>query len=153
MNDKYDFASLADVIKAIDALPDSDKKDYNAKMDQIEPAAKAFLRTRTNCELLDMADEQWPSGGHQMSLWDYIGTFCDWYQEETDRRNWPVETDLYKLLQEWGENWAQDEDSIRQRFFALEKQVKGIQKKVDRLLILLKDREFKVDAKSFVEMR
>jgi len=137
MTDKYNFDNYAAILKAIDALPDRNKKEYDVQMDEIEEAAKSFLKTRTNSDLLNMANETVTIEKSEFSLWDYVGSFCDWYQEERDRRNWPIESEVQKLLEEWGEDYATDDDTPRQRFFVLEKQVAGIQKKVDKLVKLL----------------
>ena len=137
MTDKYNFDNYAAILKAIDALPDRNKKEYDVQMDEIEEAAKSFLKTRTNSDLLNMANETVTIEKSEFSLWDYVGSFCDWYQEERDRRNWPIESEVQKLLEEWGEDYATYDDTPRQRFFVLEKQVAGIQKKVDKLVKLL----------------
>jgi len=147
MTDKYNFDNYAAILKAIDALPDSNKKEYDAQMDEIEKAARSFLKTRTNSELLNMANETVTIEKSEFSLWDYIGSFCDWYQEERDRRNWPIESEVQKLLGEWGENYATEDDTIRQRFFAMEGQIRGLQKKVDRIVNLLGKFEVKMSVK------
>jgi len=149
---EYNFASLGDVLKAIASLDEFDKKSFSAGMSQIEIAAKTFLHNRTNTELMDMADEKVMIETDVLSLWDYMGSFCDWYEDEVQMRNWPMEEDLHKLLEEWGENWATEDDTIRQRFFAMEKQVRGLQKKVDKIADLLGKFEVKMSVKDALSL-
>jgi len=141
---EYDFGDHAAILKEIDALPDDDKAAYNEKMDRLEPAARAFLRTRTNSELMDIADLE-------PSIWDYMGSFCDWYKEERGRRTWPESTEVVDLIDDWHEESA-GKDSMRARFFELEKQVAGMQKKVDRIASLLKDAKFTISGETALKL-
>ena len=152
MNDTYNFVTLGDVLRAISLLPEDDKKAYNAGMNELEVAARAFLHTRTNSELMDMADEEVTIDNDRVSLWDYMESFSEWYDEERDRRDWPIAEEVMKVVKEWGENWASDDDSVRQRFFAMEKQVRGMQKKIDRIAELLKDKQFTVTGEQALKM-
>lgn len=142
---EYNFASLADALKAIAALPD-DKPEYNRLMPQIKSEAERFLKTRTNSELMNMADEVVIIEIDEVSLYDYMGSFYDWYNDEVDSRNWPIADSVMKVVKQWDEDWADEGSSFRKRFLEMEKQVKGIQKKIDRILFLLKDTKFTVSA-------
>jgi hypothetical protein len=137
MTDKYNFASLEDVLKAISELPDNNKKVYNTGMDQIEVAGKVFLNTRSNSELMNLADETVIIGGDEVSVYDYMGSFWDWYEAEVDSRNWPIADSVMEVVKQWDADWADDGSSFRKRFLEMEKQVAGIQKKVDKLVKLL----------------
>ena len=137
MNDKYDFASLEDVLKAISELPDNNKKVYNTGMDQIEVAGKVFLNTRSNSELMNLADETVIIGGDEVSVYDYMGSFLDWYEAEVNSRNWPIADGVMEVMKQWDADWADDGSSFRKRFLEMEKQIAGIQKKVDKLVKLL----------------
>lgn len=148
---EYNFASLADALKAIAALPD-DKPEYNRLMPQIKSEAERFLKTRTNSELMNMADEVVIIEIDEVSLYDYMGSFYDWYNDEVDSRNWPIADSVMKVVKQWDEDWADEGSSFRKRFLEMEKQVKGIQKKIDRILFLLKDTKFTVSAEEAMKL-
>lgn len=134
---EYNFACLKDVLTAISALSDDRKAEFNQKMKQIEPAAKAFLKARTNSQLLDMADEEVTIDKDILSIYDYMGSALEWYEEETDSRNWPTDADVAKAARKWDPNWSGEDDYLLDRFLELEKQTKGIQKKLDKVIKLL----------------
>jgi len=149
---EYDFADLTSILKAISGLPEDDKAEYNRCMNQVEKAANRFLKARTNSELMDMAGEVVHIGGDEVSLYDYMGSFSDWYDAEVGCRNWPIADQVMKVVKEWGPEWTSDDDSLRERFFAMEKQVRGIQKKVDRIAELLKDAKFTISGETALKL-
>jgi hypothetical protein len=148
---EYNFASLADALKAIAALPD-DKPEYNRLMPQIKSEAERFLKTRTNSELMNMADEAVIIETDEVSLYDYMGSFYDWYNDEVDSRNWPIADSVMKVIKQWDEDWADEGSSFRKRFLEMEKQVKGIQKKIDRLLKVLDKTKVTTSVSDIVNM-
>jgi hypothetical protein len=135
---EYNFETHADVLKAIDAVYEN-KAHTKEDEANLKTAAELFLRTRTNSELLDMKDLE-------PSIWEY-DKFCDWFYTEEDKRSWPTNdemSDNILTLQEAVLDDFSGDKSIETRLKELEKQVAGIQKKVDRIVTLLESVKFEM---------
>ena len=124
---KYNFSNHAEILEAIDLFYEKSKPtDMRVALNL---AVQEFLLTRTNSQLIDLADLE-------PSIWDYDDMFLDYWYKEIDRRNYPNSQEMKDLLNDWHKEWA-GKDSKLTKFNNLIEQVDGIQKKTDKIVQLL----------------
>lgn len=132
---EYEFTNHAEILKAIEEMYEIDSHPIWEIRKPLDDAIKQFLETRTNCELIDMRDME-------PNFWDTEWLNDAWYKE-IDKRSYPQSQEIRDILNQWHKEWA-DKDSYLFRFEALEKQVNGMQKKVDKIVKLLENFEIKM---------
>ncbi len=122
---KYDFSNHAEILQVLDDAFEQKVKHDPAIMEPVRKGIKQFFRTRTNSELIDIADLD-------PSIYDYYDEVVAVWQSECDRRSFPIESELRKMYHSFSQEWS-DEESFEYKFKELQKQVDGMQKKTDRI--------------------
>jgi len=139
---EYNFSNHAEILEAIDLL--YEKKVSESVRPVLRRAIEDFLHARTNSELIDIGDLE-------PSIWDYNDLFVDTWYKELNKRNIPQSQELKDLLNEWHPHWIGKSSKLTQ-FNTLIEQVGGIQKKLDKLLILLDNRSIRMKIKDALKL-
>ena len=141
---EYNFSDHAEIMKALDELYEIDSHPTAEIRRPLEDAIKKFFQTRTNSELMDLGDLE-------PSIWDHSEWLVNpWYKEWYSRAI-PETENMRELLNDYHEEWA-GKDSIRTRFLDMEKQVQGLQKKLDKVTKLLENFEVKMSVSDALKL-
>jgi len=139
---KYDFSNHTEILQVLDDVFEQKVKHDPAIMEPVRTGIKEFFRTRTNSELIDIADLD-------PSIWDYYDEVAQPYYTECDRRVFPIESELKKMYHSFSQEWS-GEESFEYKFNELQEQVQGIQKKLDRLVKVLGPKKFTLRLKELL---
>ena len=139
---KYNFSDHAEILQVLDDAFEQKVKHDPAIMEPVRKGIKAFFRTRTNSELIDIPDLE-------PSIWDYNDEVTMVWESECERRSFPIESELKKMYHSFSQDWSDDE-SYEYKFKELQKQVQGIQKKLDKIEKILGNRKFTMRLKELL---
>ena len=139
---KYNFTNHAEILQVLDDAKEKKVRGNPAIMAPIHKGIKEYMRTRTNSELIDMADLE-------PCIWDYHNDVVTPWEKECGRRSFPVESTFYKELSKLS-FYYNDDESLEHKFELLQKQVDGIQKKLDRMVKILGNRRITMRIKDFL---
>ena len=139
---KYNFAEHSEILQVLDETSEKKVQHDNAIMAPIHKGIKEYMRTRTNSELIDMADLE-------PCIWDYHNDVVTPWEKECGRRSFPVESTFYKALSKLS-FYYNDDESLEHKFELLQKQVGGMQKKLDRMMKILGNRKITMRIKDFL---
>ena len=139
---KYNFSDHAEILQVLDDAFEQKVKHDPAIMEPVRKGIKAFFRTRTNSELIDIPDLE-------PSIWDYHDEVTMVWESECERRSFPIESELKKMYHSFSQDWSDDE-SYEYKFKELQKQVQGIQKKLDKIEKILGNRKFTMRLKELL---
>ena len=139
---KYNFADISEVEEAINALYENDKSPDKDVREPLNQAIKDFYRTRTILELFEIYD--WTNDATQTSIHDYPSWLTELFVKEMERRSVWVEPDDLKVRNAVLADWS-GKDSLESR-------VKGMQKKLDKIVKLLENFQISMSVKEALEM-
>ena len=131
---KYDFSDHSEILQVLKQAFETKVSTDPAIMAPVHKGIKEFMETRTNSDLIDLADLD-------PCIWDYHDEVVTIWQAECNKRSFPVESEFYKELTQLSQ-YYNDKDSLEFQFKELQEQVKGMQKKVDRMVKILTRRKF-----------
>jgi len=139
---KYNFAEISEVEEAINALYENNKSPDKETREPLVQAIKDFYRTRTILELFEIYD--WNDDKDNTSIHDYPSWLREPFDKEMERRSVWVEPEDLKVRNSVLADWS-GKDSLESR-------VKGIQKKLDKIVKLLENFEIRMSVKDALEM-
>ena len=111
-----------------------------------EKKFRAWLKDLSRVQLMELFDMDTMTEAHWSLFFD-----------EENSRAWPVDCDLREnslsmAFKNYAEGKKEEEKTFEMTLDRLEPQVKGIQKKLDRLLLLIGDTELKVTVKDALKL-
>lgn len=139
----YDFSDHEEMIEASIDLWSHDEEPSREQQKHLQEAINDFLRTRTNSELMDMADMD-------PSFWDW-NHISDAWHAECDTRFWPMDAEARRALKSLSFYYS-SKDSVEYQVKELIKQVNGIQRKVDAIHKVLTNVNISMSASDAVDL-
>ncbi len=146
---EYDFSTHEEIMNTISQYSEEystlTKNEKQERADAIKSAVVAFLKTRTNSELLDIPNICTINGGKISDYWDTDELYMDLVLREWYSRDIMITKELTEVINEVHPDAARYKDnSLMNKVNEMKKQVNGIQRKIDRIVKLLDNFEVKM---------